>query len=38
MPGIRGIQDKKGSVDSGAVGSLLGAHIFRNDITLDLKI
>lgn len=38
MPGMRGIQDTKGSVDAGGVGRLPDTHIFRNVITLDLKI
>lgn len=38
MPGMRGIQDQKGSADSGGVGRLPDACTFRNDITLDLKI
>lgn len=37
-PGMRGIQDQKGCVDSGGVGRLPRAPIFRNDVTLDLKI
>lgn len=38
MPGMKGIHDQKGNVDSGGLGRLPDACIFRNDTTLDLKI